>query len=109
MFIVNVSSGYRRFYCDTMETAKELVYRYLITENKEETLEEYLEKIFDSVAYEKNYTERPKSFKEFLFNIINDSDWLEEYQIDIREESNKEIITMENIDDKTANSHWIIS
>lgn len=82
---------------DSLESAKEFIFRLLLDENKEELIEVYLERIGYNLAYATNYEIKPQSFFTFLNEIVNDSDKLEEYYIKISKGIS--IITMDNIDE----------
>ena len=82
---------------DSLETAKEYVFRLLLNELKDELIETYLERISDNLEDVTNYEIKPQSFFEFLNEIVNDSDELEEHDIKIIK-GIPDIITIDNID-----------
>lgn len=83
---------------DSLETAKEFVFRLLLDENKEELIEVYLERISNNLEDVTNYEIKPQSFFTFLNEIVNDSDELEGRYIKISK-GIPDIITMDNIDE----------
>ena len=82
---------------DSLDTAKEFVFRLLLDEQKEELIEVYLERISNNLEDVTNYEIKPQSFFEFLNEIVNDSDELEGRDIKISKDI-PNIITMDNID-----------
>lgn len=82
---------------DSLETAKEFVFRLLLDEHKEELIELYLERISNNLEDVTNYEIKPQSFFTFLNEIVNDNDELEGRYIKISK-GIPNITTMDNID-----------
>lgn len=82
---------------DSLETAREFIFRLLLDEQKEDLIELYLERISNNLEDVTNYEIKPQSFFEFLNEIVNDEDELAGRSIKISK-GIPGIITMDNID-----------